>query len=463
MDREQISDSLNTNRRLAIAVLILGLIVLGVLSVKRILNGNADLSGNYKIWSANLVEPTQPGRHMSAESNLQDPDPYPPITYALFAPLALVPLPLLAVLWYSMNVACTLYLWKSASSLLEELPSCRSCPCGPLLLTNSQIRNLASVAVLPAWIGTILIGQHTLLQMSLIVAALRTDIRELTGSLKAGTLLALAVLVKILPAVFLLPFGIRRQFRVLMVFCAVACCLIFGLGSLFFGAQKNWEFQHRWLQFAIHGPESRLPDPRDPNTLRGSLRDKNQSIEAVLARLVMDVPIHNRDADAPRVNLVSVSPAAWRIMSSGLVALCLLVGIVAVVRSQRANAIQRETDVEMPCANSLARLDSVLGRLAILSLMQLFISPLIWSHYYVWLFPPLVYLLSEVRRGRASGLWIYAAWLLLIPGLGIEWCRAVGTQLWVNLLLYGWICWPALVSSTGQEILNPAVRVPTTS
>lgn len=37
---------------------------------------------------------------------------------------------------------------------------------------------------------------------------------------------------------------------------------------------------------------------------------------------------------------------------------------------------------------------------AILSLLQLFISPIVWSHYYIWLFWPMLWLLAETLRGR---------------------------------------------------------------
>ncbi|MDB5391542.1 MAG: hypothetical protein JWM11_7188 [Planctomycetaceae bacterium] len=473
-----------------VAALIVGSAIIGVLSVKRIVNGNADLSGNYRIWRANLSESTQPGRHLNADTGMQDPDSYPPITYALFAPLATVPLPLLAALWYVMNLACTVFLWQSLSVMLSELPhpdskdlSARSTsglipsidarPGGELSgeqsdytgcyvaarpgtaswisrsLTDVRILKLASLAILPAWISTLLIGQHTLLQMSLVVAATRTDVRRVTGSLKAATLLALAIVMKILPVVFLLPYVIRRQFVVLLFTAVIGCGLVFGLGSLFFGIQKNCEFQSRWLQFAARGPENRPPDPRDPNTLRGSLRDKNQSIEAVLARLLMDIPIHQRDAAAPRVNLAAVEASAWRICSSGLVAMCLLIGILTLVRSHWVNMPRTLSETghlehePTPAVDSLKRLDSDLGRLAILSLIQLFISPVVWSHYYVWLVLPLAFVLSEVRLGRRNGIGIYAVWLVLIPTLGFERCRAVGVQLWVNLAIYAWICWPA--------------------
>jgi hypothetical protein len=452
--------------------LFVGLVIIGVLSVKRITNGNGDLNGNYRLWRANLAEPTQPGRHMSVDSGWQDVDSYPPITYAMFANVARLELPALAVLWYAMNVACTVYLWRSLSVLLEDAaiprfavsqvpsdsPWNQQAEAKPIatrqiarFLTNARISHLAALAVLPSWLGSVLIGQHALLQMTLVVAAFRTDVRTLVGSVKAGTFLVLATAMKVLPVVFLLSFLSRRRFRVLAAFVLMGCCLVFGLGSLFFGAEKNWEFHVRWLKFAIRSSENRPPDPREPGTVRGSLRDKNQAIESVLARLFMDLPIHTRHTDAPRVNLLSVAPSTWRIMSSSLLLISLSIGTVAVFRCEYKGKELSSSSTDEGIRNrtntdAISRMCSPLGQLAILSPMQLFISPVIWSHYFLWLYLPLAYLLVEAKHGRLGGIFIYCLWVLLIPALAEEHCRAVGPQLWMTLVIYVWICSPAIRS-----------------
>ena len=272
------------NRRRIISILTVVILVLGCLSVKRIVNGNGDLSGNYAVWRANLQAPIQPGRHQISELRLQDPDPYPPITYAIFAPLALLPLWLLAVLWFSVNIACTAYLWNSLAGFLDELQSdtsasgrseavSRNPPPEDALslapqnatqnatqnapvsfgsfrllgdidilkevsrfcngLTNSRILALAGLAVLPSWVGALLIGQNTLIVMTLVTAAYRTNVRRWgwLGCLTAGAMLALAMAMKVLPVVFLLPYFVRRQVRSLAGFAICGCVLLFGIGS----------------------------------------------------------------------------------------------------------------------------------------------------------------------------------------------------------------------------------------
>ena len=476
-------------------ILSLVIVILGCLSVRRIVNGNGDLSGNYAVWKANLKAPIQPGRHVINELRLRDPDPYPPITYAIFSPLARLPLWGLATVWFLMNIACAYFLWNSLAGMINEVnydestftvatgtidpigagfsnqdESLKSIPfrSWPTIsslvsrfrnsLTNSRIQILAAVAVLPSVIGALLIGQNTLLVMTLVTAALRADVGRWPGALRAGMCLALAVAMKVLPVVFLLPYVVRRQVRPLVGFVLGGSILLFGIGSLFFGIEKNYEFHKRWVEFAIRGPENRPPDPHDPNTLRGSLRDKNQAIEAVLARLLMDVPIHSRSADAPRVNLASISPATWRLLSSSFLLTCVSICILTVIASHHAyGRINRDdrpqgNDASTSIINTAARRETVLGTLAILAPTQLFISPVLWSHYYLWLVFPIALILLEARRtqnhqpDRPAGVWVYFAWLSAIPCLGSEICRAIGLHLWMSLLIYLWVCYPAIKS-----------------
>ena len=79
---------------------------------------------------------------------------------------------------------------------------------------------------------------------------------------------------------------------------------------------------------------------------------------------------------------------------------------------------------------------------AVLSLLQLFVSPIVWSHYYVWLFWPLLLILVSAWRGQRSGWVIYLAWLAAMPLMAIPQVRAVGLHLWLTIAIYLWLCWP---------------------
>ncbi len=430
--------------------LVAAALLLGWLAVKRAVNGNADLSGNYRHWRVNLTKATLPVRRDGPQP--EDPDSYPPITYAIHAPLGALPLWATATLWYALNLACSFYLWRSARQwlLFADAASVgvedgrirhakvreislnllgRELKLGP-----DGILGLVILAILPSWIGTLLLGQNTLFLMTLTWGAFQSARRN--SPWLAGALLNLATALKVLPAVFLLPFIFHRNYRVCLAFVATGLALLFGLGSLYFGPSTNLDFHLKWLRYATQGSENRPADPRDPNTLRASIRYHNQSIEAVLARLMMDVPIHNRP-DAPRVNLLSVSAESWRRVKSVATGLCVILGLWVLVRKSR--------DQSPASSKPSTRLgDTLAETYVVLCLLQLFISPIVWSHYYVWLFWPLLIVLVTACEGRRSGFFIYLAWIAALPLIAVPQFRAIGIHLWATLAIYVWICWPIL-------------------
>ena len=433
-------------------ILIAVALLLGGLAVRRAVNHNADFSGNHLNWQKNLQASFLPERRDGPEP--QDPDAYPPITYALYAPLGALPLWAAATVWFLVNLGCSFYLWRGARNWLQiELATHPQCAtytpvtAGIWQLTRGpqRILNLAVLAILPAWIGSLLLGQNMLPLMALTWGAFQLARNQRPWL--AGGLLALATVLKVLPVVFLLPYVLTRNVRVVAAFTISGCLLVGGLGSLYFGPVTNREFHRKWLKFAVQGPENREPDPRDPNTLRGSLRYKNQSIEAVLARLMMDVPIHNQH-QAPRVNFMHLSAATWRTTRSIVTAVCVMLGLFALYRYVRQTQLRTGSDVPAP-AGPMG--ESSVEMLAILSLLQLLISPMVWSHYYVWLFWPWLWLQAETLCGRRGGGMIYVAWLIAMPLMAVPEVRAMGLHLWLTLALFLWICWPRLGGSTQRR------------
>ncbi|MDB5340679.1 MAG: hypothetical protein JWN70_6298 [Planctomycetaceae bacterium] len=437
MDRPSLLDPRN---RWTAALLIAVAILLGVLSIKRAVNGNADFSGNYRHWRANLEKPTLPERGTGLQN--QDPDAYPPITYALYAPLGALPLWAAATVWYLINLGCSVYLWREARNwLLMEVGTAADAAINLQMNSGWQVRwgphrilNMAVIAVLPAWIGSLLLGQNMLPLMALTWSAFQLARRH--HPWLAGSMLALATTIKVFPAVFLLSFILTRNYKVVVAYSIAGIFLVGGLGSVYFGPSTNLEFHRKWLKFAVQGPENRPPDPHDPNTLRGSLRYHNQSIEAVSARLLMDVPIHNQPG-APRVNVLHVSAATWRPIRSAATVVCLILGVIVLYRTTRSGGLM---DVPRPAAGSIGA--TSVETYAILSLLQLFVSPIVWSHYYLWLFWPLLLLLVETRRGRRGGLVIYVAWLVGMPLMAVPEVRAIGLHMWLTIVIFVWICWP---------------------
>ena len=427
---------LHLRRPWVIAFLLAIAVLIGWLAIKRAVNGNADLTGNHRLWQLNLSEATLPVRREGPQP--QDPDAYPPITYAMFAPFGALPLWAAATLWYLLNLGCSIYLWRSAR---HWLMTAAGLPPG---WTAELILGAAVVAVLPWWIGSLLLGQNTLLLMSITWGAYQEARRG--HDWLTGVLLGFATAIKILPVVFLLPFVLSRNWRVVCAFSLTMLALVGGLGSLYFGPATNLDFHRKWATFVLQGPENRPEDPRDPNTLRGSLRYHNQAIEAVLARLMTDIPIHNRP-EAPRVNLLNVSASTWRLSRSIATGLCVLIGLLALYR--RIPFTHHQTGSNLGAAEPPSKLQEPTGEAtvetyAVLCLLQLFVSPIVWSHYYLWLFWPLLLVLVQTCAGRRNGAVICLGWLASVPLIAVPTVRAIGLHLWVTVAIYLWICWPLI-------------------
>jgi len=367
-------------------------VVVGAIPVThRTLYGSSDLRGFHRIWQANTVEPTLPQRKWDGDR--EDPDPYPPSSYILFAPLGALPLGVVAVLWYAVNLACTLLIALTVRDLL-----------GRTALT-SPWGWAATLSVLPAFIGTVLLGQNAPLLIVLVLLAYRLASRG--RDLAAGALIAVAALIKVIPAVCLLPFVVRGRLRVAAGFAAAVLFVVLGLGSLLFGPQKTIEFHARWWVASVRGPEAAPRNPLDPATMRASTRLNNQSTEAVLARLTMDVPINGKK-NGQRINWLSLEPETWRMASAALSMLPLLLAAAALRR------------MPPPSTADPARVGD---DFSVVVPAMLLASPIIWSHYYVWMWIPLLVLGCRRPPGAALASAVWLAAMLLI---GSRYPRAYG-------------------------------------
>jgi hypothetical protein len=373
-----------------------------VIAVKRTLHGSSDLRGFHRNWSANLERPTLPERREGPDS--EDPDPYPPSSYILFAPLGALPLWSVGLLWYALNLACTYGIWRQARALLgNDSPRAIAC---------------AGIAVLPFWLGNLFAGQNAPLLMFMILSAYALAVRQ--RSFWSGSLIALATLIKVVPVLFLLPFVVRRDMRALGGFAATLLVVVGGLGSLFFGPATNVDFHRRWFEFVTVGSEGPA-DPRVPNSMRSSIRSNNQSFEAVLARLTMDVPA-DRGRRAFQVNLARLDAPQWRALRvAGIGALLLVVAAALGWREWKRMAVG-----ESPTGTDWAR------DFGLIASLMLIISPIVWSHYYVWMLVPLALTWHErgaLGRGMVVA-WTIAGWLI-----GVPFARAIGVNLWATAML----------------------------
>lgn len=261
------------------------------------------------------------------------PFTYPPLSAQLFSLLTLVPLAVASALITLATIAVLAYVVQLVLTRTCERPQ----------------RELwwltAAVVVVALWFGpvreTIGFGQINVFLMALVLV----DVIRGRGRWWGGTLTGLAMAIKLTPAVFLLYFVLRRDWRGLAT--AVVSALAFtGIGHLL-----TPDDSVRYWTFAI----------RDPARIGGLAFTSNQSVNGFVHRLGFE-------DTAASVAWFVVSAAiglgiawvAWRLLRSGHeVAAAVAVGHVA-----------------------------------------LFCSPVSWGHHWVWAVPAVV--LTLVWADRAG-------------------------------------------------------------
>nr|WP_246097929.1 mannosyltransferase [Rhodococcus spelaei] len=218
----------------------------------------------------------------------------------------------------------------------------------------------------------------------------------------AGGLVGIIAGIKLTPAITGLYFVLRRRWKA-AIFSAVAFGLTVGVSYLLIGSEARRYFEH------LLGDASRIGPV-------GSVW--NQSVRGALSRVVG----HDVQSGPLWLTAVAVAAAlaflAWR---------------------------------------SLGR-DDLLGTLVIVQLFGLLISPISWSHHWVWLIPMLIWLvhgpLSGLRGSRIlAGCWLAAIlvgvpwilsffqdsiWLISRPGL-LAWLGAVNVV--GAAAFYLWVIW----------------------
>lgn len=288
------------------------------------------------------------------------PFTYPPLSAQLFSLLTLVPLAVASALITLATIAVLAYVVHLVLTRTCERPQ----------------RELwwltAAVVAVALWFGpvreTIGFGQVNVFLMALVLV----DVIRGRGRWWGGTLTGLAMAIKLTPAVFLLYFVLRRDWRGLAT--AVVSALAFtGIGHLL-----TPDDSVRYWTFAI----------RDPARIGGLAFTSNQSVNGFVHRLGFE-------DTAASVAWFVVSAAiglgiawvAWRLLRSGHeVAAAVAVGHVA-----------------------------------------LFCSPVSWGHHWVWALPAVVLTLVWADRAGRDGDDDERGWLAL-AGSGVV--IFLGTPQW---------------------------------
>ena len=169
--------------------------------------------------------------------------PYPPILGMSFAPTALLPVPVAKIVFYPLGVAVLLVLLWAVRRLVQ-----------PALDLETRQAFWAGALGVIFTLRFILRDQAELGFNTAIAALIWTGIYlwRQRRDLLAGASLGLAIAIKCTPAIFLVYFVWKRQWR--MAICTVAAALFFTVLPAVWQGPASWSNHMRtWVVNATHG------------------------------------------------------------------------------------------------------------------------------------------------------------------------------------------------------------------
>lgn len=288
------------------------------------------------------------GAMFHTQAGLDLPFTYPPLSAVVFGPLALVSLPVASV---AITVTTLLLLVLSTWIVLTRLE----------VFGGARRWWLAAglVALAVWWLEPIQanfsFGQINVILMTLVIA----DCVPRRTPWPRGLLLGLAIALKLTPAVFLLYFVLRRDVRAVLT--ALASFVAATLLAFALAPRDSWEY---WTA-TVHNT-GRIGD---------ATYQTNQNAAGALARLGLGNGTHF---------------LVWT-------AVCLAVLALTVWAVRRVLAARPEDAPEAALA------------LVCVALFGLVVSPVSWSHHWVWVLPTLLVTLVLAYRHRDPWLAAIAA------------------------------------------------------
>ncbi|MBK9385560.1 MAG: DUF2029 domain-containing protein [Planctomycetes bacterium] len=366
-------------RRFFLVALGAFLIWMGTLAVVIASKGDNDFDGFHRAATYLLTE----GQLSSA----RDIERYPPTFQVLMLPLALVPVGVAAGLWFALNAACLLALPRlfersMGIPLRAQLPAWLLA--GPLIPVNLQLGQSAPLLIFAsAW----------------SIERLR---RSTAGSALAGFVLVLLGALKVLPFAFLALPTLLRRIRVTWIGVTLALFACGGLLVLAAGRDEARASCERWIE-DVH-----TQSPWNLVQSERSLRYANQGLGVTLARTFGDFESNRVKG---RVELLHLP---LRFVWGAYFVLLAVTGLLTLKIVLHA---RRGGDME----------DWLRGYAAI-SLAMLMVSPIVWTHYFLWWLPA-----GLALRHKERALMILAACSLLATALPAA--RSLGFHIFTTLCL----------------------------
>ncbi|ORW18900.1 alpha-(1-2)-phosphatidylinositol mannosyltransferase [Mycolicibacter nonchromogenicus] len=334
------------------------------------------------------------------------PFTYPPIAAVMFAPLTWVSL---GAATAALTIISTLLLVVSITIVLtglgvrfDNVPDC-----GPAWWHRAVVATAIVAASIwldaePIW-ANFDFGQVNAVLMTLVIA----DCVPRRTYWPRGALLGVAVALKLTPAVFLLYFLLRRDRRAALT--TVASFLAATLVGFVMAWSDSWQY---WTHTV-----------RDTDRIGGASLNTNQNLAGALARL----------------------PLGDQVRSVLWLAGCLLVLALMWWAARRV----------------LAAGEPILA-LVCVALFGLVVSPVSWSHHWVWMLPTVVVTAVVAYRHRAVVLGgLSAAGVALMMRSPIELLpehHEAGAVWWRQLAGTSYVWWALAIIITAGATLRPGNR-----
>lgn len=293
------------------------------------------------------------GRLPDTQIGVNLPFTYPPISAVLFSPIAATPFWLANIIFTAATLACLAVVIRL---VLRELGVVRSGQ-----LTWLTVGGLATMMWVEPVYSTIGFGQINVFLMTLVVV----DVIVGRDRWWQGSLIGLAIAIKLTPAVFLAYFVVRRDWRALIT-GIVATLVVTGVG---FALLPKASAQY-WTETIL-----------DPSRIGGLAYVSNQSINGMLVRL-------------------GVSEGGGMVWFG----ICAVVGLSLLVVMRR-----------------LVTQGHDLAALLTMAFYALLASPISWSHHWVWVVPALILLVMWAWHSPDLG----ALWGMAVVGAVVFFGRII--------------------------------------
>ncbi|MGI9124334.1 MAG: glycosyltransferase 87 family protein [Mycobacterium sp.] len=346
------------------------------------------------------------GAVFPTQGGLDLPFTYPPLAAIAFSPLAMVSLPVAAV---AITVTTLILLVVSLWIVLTRLEVAQDWQTGEPAWMRRWWLAAGIVALSVTWIEPIRanfsFGQINVILMTLVIA----DCVPRRTPLPRGLLVGLAIALKLTPAVFLLYFVLRRDLR-----AVITAGASFAVATLL-GFVLAWQDSREYWTTTI----------RNTDRIGDATLNTNQNAAGALARLGLSEGVHF---------------VVWT-------AACLAVLALTVWAARRV----------------LAAGESTLALMCV-ALFGLVVSPVSWSHHWVWALPVLVVtaVVAYRRRNPALALVCLAGVALMVwpPIELLPEHHEADASWWRQLFGMSYVWWALAVIAVAGATVAPAASPP---